>query len=146
MPKNPAPTPKKSKRQREPSTKSPIATPSHEEAASTTRRAPAQSSYEQAVEVRDRMKQRLDTCPADELAKYNDAYVRAATVVRQYEKEEQARAEKEHARREKNGRSIDSLTTAQLISHILTLPWTEWSAIRTTLDASLKALAKRPLF
>jgi hypothetical protein len=116
---------------------------------------PTQSSYEQAIDARNRAKNDLDNCAPDDRAKYTDAWTRAANVVRQYEKENEARGERERvragaelARREKlQGRNLDRTTPdEQVIAHIVSLPMTRQFDIRNAVQASLAELAKKPLF
>lgn len=88
------------------------------------------TALEEAIEVKASVKRRLDICNPDELAKYVDAYSRAANVVRQFEKDRK--------------RALSSFTDDELIEYLRSLPDRRREAIAISVQGT--SLAGKPLF
>jgi hypothetical protein len=91
---------------------------------------PAENALEDAREVVALIRERIDGALGSDLAKFIDAYARAATVVRAYEKDRK--------------RSLAAFSDDELIEHIRTLPDRRRGAIMTALQG--ESLAGKPLF
>ncbi len=88
------------------------------------------TALEEAIEVRDLVKVRLNACDPDDLAKYVDAYSRAANVVRQLEKDRK--------------RAIGSFSDDEIIEYVRALPERRRDAIIIAVQGT--SLAGKPLF
>lgn len=91
---------------------------------------PPTSALEEALEVKALVKRRLDGCDPDDMAKYVDAYARAANVVRQFEKDRK--------------RSLEAYSDDELIEYVRSLPDRRRDAFITAVQGM--SLAGKPLF
>jgi hypothetical protein len=90
------------------------------------------SALDEAIEVRDMVKRRMDRIDDDDpaLAKYVDAYSRAANVVRQLEKDQK--------------RALGLFSDDEIIEYLRGLPERRRDAIVTAVQGA--SLAGKPLF
>lgn len=88
------------------------------------------SALDEAIAVKAMVKSRLDRCDPKDVAKYVDAYSRAANVVRQFEKDRR--------------RTLASFTDDELIEYIQTLPERRRDALLIAVQG--KSMAGKALF
>lgn len=91
---------------------------------------PPMTALEEAIDVRDLVKRRLDGCDPTDMAKYVDAYSRAANVVRQLEKDRK--------------RALSSFSDDEIIDYVRALPERRREAFVTAVQGA--SLAGKPLF
>lgn len=87
-------------------------------------------SLDEAIEVKALVKRRLDSCDPADMAKYVDAYARAANVVRQFEKDHK--------------RALASFTDDELIEYLRALPDRRRDVLVVAVQGT--SLAGKPLF
>lgn len=89
-----------------------------------------QTALEEAIEVKRQVKERLDGCEPADMAKFVDAYSRAANVVRQLEKDRK--------------RELASFSDEEVIDYVRGLPERRRDAFVIALQGA--SLAGKPLF
>jgi hypothetical protein len=99
------------------------------EQASTAPAAP-KSALDEAIEVKALVRRRLEGCDPTDMAKYVDAYSRAANVVRQLEKDRK--------------KSLTEFTDDEVIEYVRALPERRRDALVTAVQGT--SLAGKPLF
>lgn len=87
-------------------------------------------ALEEAIVIRASVKARLDRCDPKDMAKYVDAYSRAANVVRQLEKDRK--------------RELAAFTDDEVIEYLRSLPERRREAIHIAVQGT--SLAGKPLF
>src|SRR5690349_12011533 len=88
------------------------------------------TALEEAIEVKTTVKERLDGCDPSDMAKYVDAYARAANVVRQFEKDRK--------------RALAEFTDDEVIEYVRALPERRRDALLIAVQGT--SLAGKPLF